>query len=45
MKIFGYIIAPYWHPEMIFAIPFAVWFIWRIETIVHLMQVCTVVPK
>jgi len=39
MKFLGYTVAPYWHAEMIFAIPFGIWFVWRVETIVHLLTV------
>ncbi len=34
-------IADYWHPEVVFIIPFMVWFIWRVETIVDLLKTMT----
>jgi hypothetical protein len=39
MKLLPKKIADYWHPEVIPAIPFMVWFIWRVETIVHLLSI------
>lgn len=45
MKVLGYTIAPYWHPEMAFMVPFAVYFIWRIEVIVHLLSIISLSCK
>lgn len=38
-EFLGFKIATYWHPEMFFIVPFAVWFVWRVETIVHLLHI------
>jgi len=31
-------ISNYWHVEAIILIPFAIWFIWRVETIIRLLS-------
>jgi len=41
MKLLGMKVAEYWHVEIFVAVPFIVWFIWRIETIVHILKTCS----
>ncbi len=40
MKILGFKFAEYWHIEVVLLIPFCIWFIWRVETIVGLLRQC-----
>lgn len=28
----------YWHAEIIFIVPFLVWFVWRFETMIRLLE-------
>lgn len=41
MTLFGLKIASYWHVEIFAAVPLIVYAIWRTETIVHLLKICT----
>lgn len=31
--------SPYWHLEIIIAIPLIIYFVWRIETVVHVLNI------
>ena len=31
--------ANYWHAEIIFIVPFGIYFIWRFEQMIHLLQI------
>lgn len=42
MKIAGLKVAEYWHVEMFVIIPLIVYAIWRVETIVSLLNTCPI---
>lgn len=38
-QFLGFKLADYWHVEIFPIVPFAIWFIWRVEVIVHLLKI------
>lgn len=41
MRILGLKVADYWHIEIFVAVPLIAWFVWRVETIVSLLNHCS----